>query len=127
MRYVYRYDENGIYIEPVELKDGENIPVDCTEVKPMDSFFQGKFENGQWVESLTQSEIDELVNAPKPVSEFDELKKQQTDLVFSLVMNGVLKWIGMLFAKNDWEVYHDPTRIGMYVQKGKITPEQYKK
>jgi uncharacterized XkdX family phage protein len=28
-------------------------------------------------------------------------------------------------AKNDWEVYHDPTRIAMYVKKGKITPEQY--
>jgi uncharacterized XkdX family phage protein len=28
-------------------------------------------------------------------------------------------------CKNDWEVYHDSTRIGMFVQKGKITPEQY--
>jgi hypothetical protein len=90
MRHVYRYDENGIYIEPVELKDDENIPVNCTEVKPMGSFFRGKFENGQWIESLTQSEIDELVNAPKPVTELDELKKQQTDLVFTLLINGVI-------------------------------------
>jgi uncharacterized XkdX family phage protein len=28
-------------------------------------------------------------------------------------------------ATNDWSIYYDPTRIGMYVQKGKITPEQY--
>jgi uncharacterized XkdX family phage protein len=30
-----------------------------------------------------------------------------------------------LFAQNDWDVYHDPTRIAMYVQKGKITADQY--
>jgi uncharacterized XkdX family phage protein len=31
----------------------------------------------------------------------------------------------MLFATNDWEVYRDAIRIANYVQKGKITPEQY--
>jgi uncharacterized XkdX family phage protein len=29
------------------------------------------------------------------------------------------------YAKSDWEVYHDSSRIKMYVQKGKITSEQY--
>jgi hypothetical protein len=69
MKEVYRYDDNGIYIEPVILKDGENIPVNCTEIKPTRSFYKGKFENGQWFESLTQAEIDELKNVPQPVSE----------------------------------------------------------
>lgn len=31
-----------------------------------------------------------------------------------------------LVAKNDWDVYHDKNRIGMFIQKGKITQEQYK-
>jgi hypothetical protein len=69
MKEVYRYDENGIYIEPVILKDGENIPDNCTEIKPTGSFYKGKFQNGQWIESLTQAEIDELVNVPQPVPE----------------------------------------------------------
>jgi uncharacterized XkdX family phage protein len=30
-----------------------------------------------------------------------------------------------LFAQNDWDVYHDSTRIATYVQKGKITVDQY--
>ena len=30
-----------------------------------------------------------------------------------------------LFAQNDWNVYHDKERIAMYVQKGKITADQY--
>lgn len=28
-------------------------------------------------------------------------------------------------AKNDWEVYHDSTRLQRYVEFGKITEEQY--
>jgi hypothetical protein len=91
MKEVYHYDENGFYIEPVKLKDGENMPINCTEIKPMGSFYRGKFENGQWIESLTEAEIDELINATQqPVSELDELKKQQTDLVFTLLINGVI-------------------------------------
>jgi hypothetical protein len=31
----------------------------------------------------------------------------------------------MQFAVSDWEVYGDPYRIGVYTEKGKITPEQY--
>ncbi len=32
----------------------------------------------------------------------------------------------MLYARMDWGVYHDPTRIAVYVEQEKITPEQYK-
>jgi hypothetical protein len=77
MTEVYRYDDNGIYIEPVILKDGENIPVNCTATKPTGSFYKGKFENGQWIESLTQAEIDEIKNKPQALSEVDELRKNQ--------------------------------------------------
>lgn len=90
MKEVYRYDENGIYIEPVILQDGENVPTNCTVIKPTGSFFKGKFESGKWIESLTQDEINELINAPQPVSELETLKKQQTDLVFTLLINGVV-------------------------------------
>lgn len=30
------------------------------------------------------------------------------------------------FAVTDWEVYQDQSRIAVYVDFGKITPEQYK-
>jgi hypothetical protein len=79
MKEVYRYDENGIYIEPVILKDGDNIPVNCTEIKPTGSFYKGKFENGQWIESLTQAEIDELVNVPQPVLGVEEKVAQMAE------------------------------------------------
>lgn len=34
-----------------------------------------------------------------------------------------MDWV--LFANNDWDVYHDKTRIAKYVEFKKITPEQY--
>jgi hypothetical protein len=77
MKEVYRYDDSGIYIEPVILKDGENIPANCTEIKPTGSFYKGKFQNGQWIESLTQVEIDVIKNKPQALSEVDELRKNQ--------------------------------------------------
>jgi hypothetical protein len=97
MKEVYRYDENGIYIEPVILKDGENIPDNCTEIKPMGSFYRGKFDNGQWVESMTQAEIqaemDDLINAPQPTSELDQLKKSQElmqQAIDDMILGGAL-------------------------------------
>lgn len=30
----------------------------------------------------------------------------------------------MLVVKNDWDVYHDPSRIQKFVEFGKITQEQ---
>lgn len=31
----------------------------------------------------------------------------------------------MMFARNDWGVYHDKFRVAKYVEFNKITPEQY--
>lgn len=31
-----------------------------------------------------------------------------------------------LFAQNDWDVYHDATRIHKYVEFGKISKDQYR-
>jgi hypothetical protein len=77
VKEVYKYDADGIYIEPVILKDNETTPVNCTEMKPTGSFYKGKFANGQWTETLTQTEIDKLVNEPQPLTEMDQIKKNQ--------------------------------------------------
>lgn len=90
MKQVFRYDMNGFYKEPVILRDHESIPSDCTSERPQDGLYRAKFVGGQWVEGLTQAEIEAFKNAPQPLSEIDILKKQQTDLTFELMMKGVL-------------------------------------
>ena len=54
---VYRFDSNGIYIEPLQLSDGELTPDDCTNVKPQDGMYKAKFVSGEWVESETDSTL----------------------------------------------------------------------
>lgn len=49
MKQVYRIDEDGIYIEPVVLKDGEAIPADCVEIMPP-SFYKAKWVDHEWFE-----------------------------------------------------------------------------
>jgi hypothetical protein len=62
---VYRFDSNGIYIEPLQLNDNENIPDDCTEIKPEDGLFKAKFVDGAWVESETDATLLQYVKDAK--------------------------------------------------------------
>jgi hypothetical protein len=75
---VYRYDENGFYVEPVHVEDGQQpIPINCTDQPLPQPNYKPQFSNGSWVETLTQEEIDALLNTPKPKSELEVLKENQ--------------------------------------------------
>lgn len=88
MREVYRLDAEGFYKEPVHLKDGEGLPNDCVEDAPDSSLYKAKRVNGRWENGLTPEEILSL-EVVQP-SEMEVLKKQQADLVFELMLKGVL-------------------------------------
>lgn len=89
MKQVYEYDSNGYFIGVQIVEDNAN-PVNCANIKPPDGLFKAQFVNGAWVETKPQSEIDALLNAPKPLSELEQVKKQQADLTFTLMMAGVI-------------------------------------
>jgi hypothetical protein len=76
MKQVFKIDSNGLYVEPVILQDNEKTPMDCVETMPP-SLFKAKFLDGTWVEGATAKEITDIKNVPQPVSELDELKKNQ--------------------------------------------------
>jgi hypothetical protein len=95
MREVYRKSIDDIYMEPVHISDDESCPIDCVEVHPNHAekgghFYKYKWVMDHWEEGLTQAEIDVLKSVPAPVSELENLKKQQADLIFELMMNGVI-------------------------------------
>lgn len=87
---VYQIDSNGYFIKPIWIDENQSLPNNCVLVRPTEGLFKAQFFNGAWVENLSQSEIEAIKNAPAPPSELDQLKKQQTDLVFELMMKGVL-------------------------------------
>jgi len=89
-----RVDANGFYIEPVTVTN----EIEITEflVEPWDVenevFYTPRFdfESKQWLEGATPEEIEAILNAPKPMTELELLKKQETDLAFELMIKGVL-------------------------------------
>jgi hypothetical protein len=89
MKQVYEYDSNGYFIG-VQIVEDNVMPSNCTNIKPTDGLFKAQFVNGAWEETKPQSEIDALLNAPKPLTEIDELKKQMADLSYTLIMAGVI-------------------------------------
>jgi hypothetical protein len=89
MKQVYEYDLDFLFVG-VQIVEEDVMPESCTDIKPPDGLFKAKFVNNSWVETKPQEEIDAILNAPKPLNELEQLKKQQADLTFTLMMNGVI-------------------------------------
>lgn len=67
-------DSNGFYIsdflEGMSIEGGQQwIPS-----VPVDGFYKPRWNDTQWVEGLTQTEIDALRNAPQPPTAEERLK-----------------------------------------------------
>ncbi len=91
MRELYRYDDNGIYVEPVILTDdsAENPP-NTTDVRPEDGMFQAKWDGLKWLENLLPDEIQRRLADKGTPDDIESLQKQMADLSFQLMMNGVI-------------------------------------
>jgi hypothetical protein len=88
MKQVYKYDDEGRYVEPVLIGEEEEIPVHCTDVELPQPNFKPVFQNGAWVETITQEELDELADKPKqPLEERLSLSEEAIDF---LLMDGGL-------------------------------------
>ena len=90
VKQVFRFDANKYFKEPVIIRDNDPIPADCTEIQPPDGLYKGQFVNGQWVEGLTPTEVTAIKNTKPPLSEIDKIKKNHTDLMYQLMMKGVI-------------------------------------
>jgi hypothetical protein len=77
VRQVYRIDKEGFFIEPVVLGTDDVFPDDCVETFPTSGMYKQKWDGTTWVEGLSQTEIDAIKSIPQPVSELDQLKKNQ--------------------------------------------------
>ncbi|QWG33368.1 hypothetical protein [Bacillus mycoides] len=89
---MYKIEESGFYVEPVDLAEGEAIPNDCVNIPLLEGLFKAKFDKvkQKWIEGLSKEEIDKITNQPIPPDPLETLGKQFADLEFKLTMNGVL-------------------------------------
>lgn len=92
---VIEIDEKNIAITSRLESDDYKLKVnelDASKVPDFNEnpFYKKQWDGQRWVEGATQEEINALKNIPRPHSELDELKKQQADLVFELMLKGVV-------------------------------------
>ncbi|MGE1096803.1 hypothetical protein ACQJZ4_07440 [Bacillus altitudinis] len=95
MILVYKYDDNFVWQAGgeilVDVENGEEIPEGFTTVKPQDGLFIATFdpEKEEWSEGASQEYIDSLFPDAEP-SEIEVLRQQHAELVFTLMMGGVI-------------------------------------
>lgn len=92
MKQLYRFDEEGYYIEPVIIdmdKNGEYIiPEDCTEIELHQPNYKPKFnkEKLAWEETIGEDELEEILNPPEQEkTDVDVLKEQNAELESALL------------------------------------------
>jgi hypothetical protein len=85
MKQVFKQRDDGTidFIDSIVVNSV--VPKGYVEVTQED---QGKYNSEG--RKLTEAELEAIQNSPQPVSELEQIKKQQADLVFTLMMNGVL-------------------------------------
>lgn len=80
MKQVYRINENGYYIGPVIA---DETPSDCIEIQPPQGLYKGKWTGDEWMEGMTQEEIDEINNQPREKTQLEILQETVDTLVLS--------------------------------------------
>lgn len=85
VKKVLKIDNNGFFVEDVILKDSEEILVDYIQTECPDGFYKPKWNGTEWVEGLTQEEIEEFKNKPRELSEIEQLKIIQAEQFESIL------------------------------------------
>ena len=71
---VHRIDENGFYLEPVLIEQGDVVnDENIITVDPPQGLYKPRWVEGEWTEGLTQDEIDKLTKPselqPNPLAD----------------------------------------------------------
>lgn len=77
------YNKQGMYLDYVLLKDGDDVPENATPILPLDGMYKAKFTGSEWLETITEEELAAL-NQPTPPSNEEILGQQMTDLELRL-------------------------------------------
>lgn len=96
MRISFKYDNEGKYMEPVPILPNQyglyTLPENHTFKKLPQPNWKCVFnkELDDWVETITQEELDAIKTTPRKLTELEIVTKQQADITFELMMKEVL-------------------------------------
>ena len=116
MKQLYRFDEHGYYIEPVIIEPDElgeyHIPEDCTDIELPQPNYKPKFNKDKlaWDETVSDEELDDILNPPVQKTEIDILKEKNEELENTLkeLENAILELTqSSSFQESDGEEMED--------------------
>lgn len=73
MIQVFQIDEKGYYIKPINIIDSEDAPANYVEMRPPNGLYRAKWNGTEWVEDMSEEEIEEMYNKPKSLTENEML------------------------------------------------------
>lgn len=95
MKQIYKYDNNGFYLEPVRIEDNTIIPTNCTVTPVPNGLFKARYIAGQWVEGLSDNDISALtgntldeVKANK-IAEITESERNSSSTFISAALGSI--------------------------------------
>lgn len=95
MKLLHKYDENGLYIEDVMVDMDDmgryDVPDRCTEVPPPQPSWKPVFdsEKNEWIETITQEELEELQKpSERPLTDTEVLGQQMTERELEAMVQG---------------------------------------
>lgn len=83
MKQVYKIDETGFFREPVIVNENE-MPDDCVPEKWKTPLYKPKWNGTEWIEGLTQAEID-ILNATPSELEIERLKTELSETDYKTI------------------------------------------
>lgn len=78
-KQVYIIADNSFYGGCEIIGEGQEVDFYYTEVRPPDGLYRAKWTGTEWVEDMTQEEIDKLNNQPRELTEIEKLKISQAE------------------------------------------------
>ncbi|MCH4984229.1 hypothetical protein AB4G91_02800 [Macrococcoides goetzii] len=74
MKQIYLYDDNHLFIG-VDVVESNNkiLPEKFTDIAPPDGLYRPKFDGEQWIETITQDELDELNKVTTLISDTERI------------------------------------------------------
>jgi len=83
MNFVHIIDSNGLFVEDAFVNELTEFTI---EIPVPDGFYKPKWDGSQWIEGLTQAEIDALKNV---IIEPTEAEMNRADIDYISAMLGV--------------------------------------
>lgn len=79
MKYA-KVDADGFFVEDVIVDTSQEVPENYISKPVPEGLYKPQWTGEEWVEGLSQDELEKILNAPRPVGPYEAIGDQLVDL-----------------------------------------------